>query len=73
MVWPAIVTYSWEIFSVQNIVEKNFTGRHPGPDGVGLPGSGGLQGLQLAPQSRHVVAPELGLRSGPVQRGKVGE
>ena len=68
-----LLTYSREVFSVQNIVEKNLTGGHPGPDGAGLSGCGGLRGLELAPQSPHVVAPELGLLGGAVQRGEVGK
>ena len=68
-----LVTYSGEIFSVQNIVEKNLTGGHPGPHRGGISGFAGVQSLKLAPQPRHVVAPELGLLSGPVQRGEVGK
>ena len=71
MIAVPIITYSWEIFPVQNIVERNFTGGHPGPDGDRLSGPAGVQGLQLAPQSRHVVTPELGPLGRPVQRGEV--
>ena len=67
------ITYSREIFPVQNIVEQDLTAGDPAPNGGRLSGSADLQGLKLSPQPRHVVAPELRLLSGPVQRGEVGE
>ena len=65
------LTWSSEVFSVKNIVEKDFIAADPGPHGGRLERSGGLPGLQLPPQPRHVVTPELGLLCRPVELREV--